>query len=140
MPGKGTLNLEADLLHYGVNCRSGGVHFFDGKESPKHLDYLDLIEREGSRGGPETSVQPDGVAENQGRPLLYFVNETRLAEPTPAWEAQLGTLRRNLACRGDRAYLARIRPGELHVVPVSLDERTPEWRPFTAGTPEALTF
>ena len=39
MPGKGTLNLEAELLHYGVNCRSGDVHFFDGKESSEHLDY-----------------------------------------------------------------------------------------------------
>jgi len=34
----------------------------------------------------------------------------------------------------------RIRPSELAVVPVSLDERTPEWKRYTAGTPEALTF
>lgn len=140
MPGKGTLNLEAELLHYGVNCRSGDVHFFDGKESSEHLDYLDLIEMEGSPDGGAAYLQPDGVAENQNRPLLFFVNETRLAKPSAALEAQLGALRRNLACRGDRAYLARIRPGELLVVPVSLDERTPEWRPFSAGTPEALTF
>lgn len=140
MPGKGTFNLKAELLHYGVNCRSGGVHFFDSLESPEHLDYLDLIEMEGITDGGEASVRPDGVAENQGRPLLFFVNETRLAELPEALEAQLGELRRNLACRGDRAYLARIRPGELLVVPVTLDERTPEWRPFVAGTPEALTF
>src|SRR5689334_17061403 len=99
MPGKGTFNLETELLHYGVNCRSRGVHFFDGKESPEHLDYLDLIEMRGSVGGGGAPVQPDGVAENQGRPLLFFVNETRLAEPPEAIEAQLGALRRNLACR-----------------------------------------
>lgn len=140
MPAKGALNLKAELLHYGVNCSRGAVHFFDGKESPEHLDYLDLIQRGANASGNGETVQPDGVAENQTRPLLYFVNESRLGESSTAVEAQLGALRRNLACRGDRAYLARIRPGELLVVPVSLDERTPEWQSFAAGTAQALTF
>ena len=137
MPGKGRPNLESELLHYGINGRGEGVHFFDGKESAEHLDYLDLVGMGSGTGDP---MRPDGVAENQGRPLLFFVNESRLAESPDKRDEQLAKLRRNLACRGDRAYLARIRPGELHVVPVSLSERKSEWRIFSAGTPEALTF
>jgi hypothetical protein len=82
----------------------------------------------------------DGVAESQGRPLLFFVNESLLARHSEKRAEELKELQRILACRGDRAYLARVRPGELLVVPVSLANRTPEWKPYLAGTGEALTF
>ncbi len=138
MPSAGTLNLREAIQSYGVSSRS----FLDlgGAPSAGLLDYLDLLQK-GDVGRPSTDdLLPDGVAESQGRPLLFIVNESRLAQTPREQDQQLDTLRRKLACRGDRAYLARIRPGELAVVPVSLADRTPDWQHYTPGTPEALTF
>ncbi len=138
MPSSSTLNLRAEIQSYGVSSRS----FLDlgGAASSGLLDYLDLLQRDDDRQPQAGNLLPDGVAESQGRPLLFIVNESRLAQTPSEQEQQLNTLRRKLACRGDRAYLARIRPGELAVVPVSLDDRTPDWKRYTSGTPEALTF
>lgn len=138
MPSAGTLNLRAEIQSYGVSSRS----FLDlgGAASSGLLDYLDLFQRDDDSQPKVDNLLPDGVAESQGRPLLFIVNESRLAQTPREQEQQLNTLRRKLACRGDRTYLARIRPGELAVVPVSLDDRTPDWKRYTPGTPEALTF
>lgn len=138
MTSAGTFDVRAGIQSYGVSSRS----FLDlgGAASLGLLDYLDLLQRDGGRRPVAKSLLPDGVAESQGRPLLFIVNESRLAQTPGEQEQQIKTLRRKLACRGDRAYLARIRPGELAVVPVSLDDKTPKWKLYTPGTPEALTF
>jgi hypothetical protein len=138
MPNAGTFNLRGEVQSYGVPNRS----FLDlgGAVSSGLLDYLDLLPRDDDSLPPTGRLLPDGVVESQGRPLLFIVNESRLAQTPSEQELQLKNLRRKLACRGDRAYLARIRPGELAVVPVSLDDRTPVWKLYTPGTPEALTF
>lgn len=84
MPAKGHPKLESELLHYGINCRGDGVHFFDGKESAEHLDYLDLVGM-GRSGGAGEPVRPDGVAENQGRPRPAIKrNARREAKRFPA--------------------------------------------------------
>lgn len=138
MPSGGTLNLKAEVQSYGVSSRS--FHELGGVASSGLLDYLDLFRRDDDSLPKADDLLPDGVAESQGRPLLFIVNESRLAQTPREQEQQLDTLRRKLACRGDRAYLARIRPGELAVVPVSLADRMPDWKLYTPGTPEALTF
>ncbi len=138
MPSTGMLNLKEAIQSYGVP--SSSFLELDGTPSPDLLDYLDLLHRAGGGQAESDGLLPDGVVESQGRPLLFIVNESRLAQTPSEQQHQLGDLRRRLACRGDRAYLARIRPGELAVVPVSLDERTPKWELYTPGTPEALTF
>ena len=138
MPSGGTLNLRAEVQSYGVSSRS--FHDLAGKASPGLLDYLDLFRWDDDNQTQAGDLLPDGVAESQGRPLLFMVNESRLAQDPKEQEQQLNDLRHNLACRGDRAYLARIRPGELSVVPVSLYDKTPAWKQYTPGTPEALTF
>jgi N-6 DNA Methylase len=138
MPDIGTLNLPGDLQSYGVSSRS-----FRDLRVPASLEllgYLDLLSRDDDNQPETENLMPDGVAESQGRPLLFVVNESRLAQTPGEQEQQIQTLRRKLACRGDRAYLARIRPGELAVVPVSLRDRMPDWKRYTPGTPEALTF
>ncbi|MBE0540509.1 MAG: hypothetical protein IH623_03900 [Verrucomicrobia bacterium] len=126
------------IQSYGVSSRS----FLDlgGVASSGLLDYLDLLQRDDGGQSDAEILLPDGVAESQGRPLLFIIHESRLGQAPDEQEQQLNTLRRKLACRGDRAYLARIRPGELAVVPVSLDDRTPAWRLYKRDTPEALTF
>src|ERR1035437_1152058 len=125
------MNLKTELQNYGVT----NFRLFGGSAKPELLDYLDLVEPRESSG-----LLPDGVAESQGRPLLFFVNESHLTQTPAEQEKNLDDLRRKLACRGDRAYLARIRPGELKVVPVSLADRMPEWQIYNPDTPEALTF
>src|ERR1041385_4814467 len=121
MPSSGNLNLSSEIQGYGVPSRC--FRNLGGSASPDLLDYLSLLAREGDAEFHTDDLMPDGVAESQDRPLLFIVNENRLAL-TPAEQAvQLDRLRRKLACRGERAYLARIRPGELAVVPVSLDDQ-----------------
>src|ERR1035437_7715268 len=117
MTSNGTFNLREAIQSYGVSSRS----FLDlgGAPSSGLLDYLDLLQKADGGQNDADSFLPDGVAESQGRPLLFVVNESRLAQTPKEQEQQLDALRRKLACRGDRAYLARIRPGELAVVPVS---------------------
>ena len=127
------MNLKSELQNYGVTSRN--FRLFGDTASLELLDYLDLVE---SRVPDE--FLPNGVVENQGRPLLFIVNESRLIQMPKEQEQQIKTLRRKLACRGDRAYLARIEPGKLSVIPVSLDEQMPNWKVYTRGTPEALTF
>src|ERR1035437_10343043 len=114
------MNLKTELQNYGVT----NFRLFGGSAKPELLDYLDLVEPRESSG-----LLPDGVAESQGRPLLFFVNESHLTQTPAEQEKNLDDLRRKLACRGDRAYLARLRPGDLKVVPVSLarsEEHTSE--------------
>ncbi|HEY6170211.1 MAG TPA: N-6 DNA methylase [Verrucomicrobiae bacterium] len=127
------MNLNAELQNYGVTSRS--IRTFRDTAQSELLEYLDLV-------GPRASgdLSPDGVAESQGRPLLFFVNESRLAQAASQKETQLQHLRRTLACRGDRAYLARVRPGELLVSPVSLADRKANWEPYEAGSGKALMF
>ena len=127
-----TLNPEMELAKYGVPRDS--VLTFSGPPEPKLLDYLDFT------GPPrEGELHPDGVAESQDKPLLFFVNASRLVGPEPEQD-QLSELRLTLACRGQRAYLAVIRPGQLDVVPVSLAKRTPKWEEYRPGTGKATTF
>src|ERR1039457_70138 len=131
------MNLLTELQNYGVSNRS--VRLFDRGASPELLDYLDLAEPADNEIKGE--LLPDGVAENQGRPLLFFVNESRLAHSTDKQRVEsLNRLRRNLACRGERTYLAVVRAGSLEVVPVSLSANSPTWKTYEPGTTKALTF
>lgn len=138
MLGVGTLNVRVEVRRYGVS--SSNYLDLGGETSAELLDYLDLCKQDVDSHLRKGDILPDGVAESRGRPLLFVVNESRLAQAPREQEQQLEILRRKLACRGDRAYLARLRPGELAVVPVSLDDRTPAWKRYTPGTPEAQTF
>lgn len=136
MQYSGTLDLKTELPKYGLT--ESNIRLFDAPESPDLLDYLDLTKPQEQRKRKE--LLPDGVAESQGRPLLFFVNESRLSIPPKEKEAKFRQLRRILACRGDRTYLARVRPGELSVIPVSLSDITPEWKLYHASSGEAITF
>jgi SAM-dependent methyltransferase len=109
------------------------------RPSPSQINYLDLIEPpDGS--SIATSLRPDTVAEVQGKPVLFVVSESKLADSPTVQQRQLSTLSLGLACRGDDVFLARIRPGELLVERASLVHRKPDWRVYRAGSREALTF
>lgn len=132
------MNLSSELSNYGINSRSKSVRWFRGKATPELIDYLDLIEPQGPKA--KRLITPDGVVENQERPLLFFVNQGHLAVPPDEQQKEIDDLRRTLACRGDRAYLAIIRPGYLDVVPVSLKDPKASWKHFEAESPDAITF
>src|SRR5262249_15033642 len=112
MPSASANRLCDELKGYGV--APGNVRFF-GQKNPKPdlQEYLTLTAQR-----RENQPAPDGVAEHQGRPVLYFVDEQRLAKAAPSAggrlfreddePAELLAIFRQLACRGERAYLARI--------------------------------
>ncbi len=87
------MNLTAELQQYGIDSRS--VRTFGASTAPELLDYLDLVEPR----KPE-ALRPGGVAESQGRPLLFFVDESRPALTAGEQVTKLRELRRILACRG----------------------------------------
>ncbi|NQT53760.1 N-6 DNA methylase, partial [bacterium] len=124
---------KAELQQYGVPSES--VRSFSGEVTSDLVDYLDLADPR-----KQDEMVPDGVAESQGRPLLFYINHSRLLQPKSEREQKLSTMRRALGCRGQRAYLAVVKPGQLDVVPVSLSKRTPKWQEYRAGSGEAVTF
>ena len=104
----------------------------------KRVEYLDLVSPSNN-----LPVKLDGVAESQDQPLLYIVNESRLAV-FPS-ESDYRKLRHTLFCRGHRAYLAKVQPGKMHVIPVNLENdyqtkgKLP-WEEYNGNTTESKTF
>ncbi len=93
------------------------------QEKPDLANYLDLLP--GKR-----AVTPDAVGESSDKPLLYFIHRDRLSADATQHKDELRALRRALGSRGERAYLAIVELGVVRVVPVSLDSRQVDWKPF----------
>lgn len=130
MPASAASRLRTELEGYGVAQSS--VRIFSDSPGPEHQEYLDLIAARDS--------SPDGVAEAQGRPILYFVDETRLtATLQPATEL-LNGVRGRLACRGERSYLARVQTGRIHVAPVAFEDVEVSWTEYTPASVEGRTL
>lgn len=135
MPAPLPRQLRDELSAYGIlHAKS-----LRGKARPETVDYLDLISDE-SDEGEDVRLLPDAVAENQDRPLLYVVNKANLSTDTTQYEVDLRSVRRSLGSRGERAYLGIIEPGQLTVIPISLDPKLPKPEVYEKGTGEALTF
>src|SRR5258708_13786541 len=71
-----------------------------------------------------------------GKPLSEAVHSHAALQPL-RWIVERGRNRRSDL---QVAYLARVLPGELKVVPVTLDQQGPDWRIYLAGSADALTF
>ena len=140
MPSASAKQIREELEAYGIDQRS--IRLF-GRENPGPdlQDYLALNALRYKNG-----AAPDGVAEYQGHPVLYFVDEQRLTKKLPPRPgtlfpideepAELPVMFRQLACRGERVYLARIKPGGLLVAPVSPTEGKPNWVEYRHGSTE----
>jgi hypothetical protein len=133
MPSASKQPLREELKSYGV--AEEGVRLFTGGTAPEDQDYLDLISARHS--APDS---PDGVAEAQGRPILYFVDETRLTATDQPLGELIAGLRSRLACRGERAYLARIEPGRIQVAPVAFEDVEFRWTLYAPSTVEGRTL
>ena len=86
----------------------------EGPADAAHLNYLDLM-----GGRIDSSLRPDAIAEFQGRPVLYIIDN--MNEGAPVSDAQMRDLGQILANRSEHAVLGVVRPGELTLYPVSLD-------------------
>jgi len=142
MPSSSVTRIRDELTGYGVAKEN--VRLF-GQENPKPelQEYLTLnaLRR-------KNRPSPDGVAEHQGRPVLYFVDEQRLTRdaskrPRSLFEddlAELPVIFRQLACRGERSYLARVQFGKVLVSPVTLSNKEPDWQEYTPETIEGRSL
>src|SRR4051812_34654305 len=83
---------------------------FRGVASPRHLQYMDLMDTAGrARGEKAHGPLPDGVIESGGKPVIYVVSAAVLAGPVK--KGNLERLTRVLACRADAPYLAVVEAG-----------------------------
>ena len=126
------MNIAHELRQYGISEHV--IRRFTDDHRPELVNYLDLLPNERAS---EEGFLPDGAVENDRRPVLYYVNASRLSSSP---NDQLIKLNKSIACRGERAHLAVIKPGILEVAPVKLGEVEPEWKVFSAGTSEAINF
>ena len=102
------------------------------------LEYLDLLPR--PDGSP---LLPDAVAEFQGRPLLYLVDDVDEAGNSCLQRVQIQGLQALLANRSEHACLGVVRPGSLDVYPINLDRQAlarADFRTVLLSHPDAPTF
>jgi len=137
MPSASAIRLKGELAGYGVAAKN--VYLF-GQRNPKP-DLQDYLTLNALRA--KNRPAPDGVVKHQGKPVLYFVDEQRLTNNQtrpelglfPDEPSDLPVIFQQLACRGERAYLARVQLGKLIVAPVSPTDKRPNWVEYT---PESM--
>jgi type I restriction-modification system DNA methylase subunit len=83
-------------------------------ESASLINYLDLVKNR------EKKLIPEAVIEYQSRPILYIVNNNRLSNNPRSRRQELFSMKSTLANRGEAAYIAILRPGQLEVYPINL--------------------
>ena len=88
----------------------------DGPQTDAHLNYLDLMHTQS-----EATLLPHAVAEFQGRPLLYLVDDLESGPGLSPLDQRAHNLGQLLANRSEHALLGIVRPGELTLYPVNLD-------------------
>jgi hypothetical protein len=101
------------------------------------LEYLDLLPK------PGAPLLPDAVAEFQGRPLLYLVDDVDEAGNSRLQPVQVRDLQTLLANRSEHACLGVVRVGSLEVYPINIDRAAIEkanFRTIKIADPDAPTF
>ena len=89
-----------------------------GEPSPSQIEYLDLLPNRSS-----ASLLPEAVAEFQGRPVMYLVDDRAAQEACSRDAAAIQNLQQLLANRSEQACLGIVRPGQLDVYPINLDRK-----------------
>ncbi len=99
-------DLVTCLENYGATKQE--ILLFD-RADYRSINYLSLIQ-------PDAQTPlPDGVIEVDCHPILYFMDADSLARQPPARASQIRDTLNILACRDERAALAVVHPGALHV-------------------------
>ena len=110
----------------------------ESEATASHLEYLDLLPRKSS-----APLLPDAVAEFQGRPLLYLVDDNGQERKPPLETAQVRSLQTLLANRSEHACLGVVKPGSLDVYPINLDRKAlaqANFKTIFIADPDAPTF
>ena len=107
-------------------------------QTEAHLDYLDLT---GSQ--TKAPLLPHAVAEFQGRPLLYLLDDLERRLEASSADQRAHDLGQLLANRSEHAVLGVVRPGELTLYPVNLNRAVLDNTPsvtISHDTPDAPFF
>lgn len=129
------MNPTTELRKFGIS--DAVTRPFASDSAHELVEYLDLLPSEVREGFP---LPLDGAVEHDQRAVLYYLAEDRLSVAPNDRESQLLRLNRSLASRGERAYLAIVKPGRLEVAPVRLGDVSPSWLEFDANSHEAINF
>ena len=129
------MNPTTELRKFGIS--DAVTRPFASDSAHELVEYLDLLPSEVREGFP---LPLDGAVEHDQRAVLYYLAEDRLSVAPNDRESQLLRLNRSLASRGERAYLAIVKPGRLAVAPVRLGDVSPSWLEFDANSHEAINF
>lgn len=136
-----TTNPTADLSYldaYGVP--RDRVCSLLGEASAESLNFLDLYRLPIAPKNSDDAVRPDAVLATDSGAILYVVDEQRLFSGGNFHQTRFERLRTKLASRGSHGYLARLRPGELVVMPITLGAKAPDPLTIRADTPDARSF
>lgn len=129
------VDLVSELQRYGA--AKSGIRIFDAP-NPRDIRYLDLFTKLNAAPPSQTNGDlPSGVVEYADRPLVYLIRDDVLSLAPDLSTNRLRRLIRSLACRGEGAYLAVVRPGELLIYPVLLSESVLPPMSVEAASPKA---
>ena len=129
------MNPSTELRKFGIS--DAVTRSFGSDSAPELVDYLDLLP---SAPHGDGSLPLDGAVEHNQRSILFYVADDRLSiEPTNR-KNELLRINKSIASRGDRAFLAIVKPGRLEVSPVRLGDVSPTWQEFKADSQEAINF
>lgn len=132
------LTRETRLREQAAAIGCGDLLFLAAQADVAHLEYLDLLPRRG-----DATPLPDAVAEYQGRPLLYLVDDIDENGDRRLSTSQVQDLQTLLANRSEHACLAIVRPGSLDVYPINLDREAlakASFRTIQVAEPGAAIF
>ena len=110
----------------------------DGPQTDAHLNYLDLMKAQ-----DEATLLPHAVAEFQGRPLLYLLDDLQGGSGPSSIDQRAPGLCQLLANRSEHALLGIVRPGELTLYPINLNRAVLQDAPsvtLSVHSPDAPWF
>ena len=133
-----TLSSASRLEHETKAFGCPGLITLDGAQTDAHLNYLDLMQARS-----EATLLPHAVAEFQGRPLLYLLDDLESGLGPSPIDQRAHNLCQLLANRSEHALLGIVRPGELTLYPINLDRAVLQDAPsvtLSVGSADAPLF
>ena len=132
------MNTISQLEAYGVP--TSRICSLLGEVTADSLNYLDLYKLPISADENKGAIRPDAVVASDSGTVLYVVDERRLFKGNNLDKARFNNLHEKLASRGSNGYLARLRPGELVVIPITLNQKKVETIQIKADSTDASGF
>lgn len=138
MPASDTAQKSSRLKEYSKALGCSDLVVLGAEADASQIEYLDLLPKPGV-----PQLLPDAVAEFQGRPLLYLVDDVDEAGKPHLQQVQIRDLQTLLANRSEHACLGVMRLGSLDLYPINIDRKAIEQANFHTikiADPDAPTF